>query len=152
MKTVEIAAYFPNEGTTVSNFSKGAVCVLRTTDNKHRKVFTFKAKKGVNVREEELEALLQCLKLLKNPSRVNLYTNSSFIYKGLNEWIGVWQFNGWITVEKQPVKHQKLWNEIYNLMIQKNVCIHLTSKPSHTIGGNTVMDDAYMEFININSI
>ena len=57
----------------------------------------------------ELTAVIEALKALKGPSRVVLFTDSSYVQKGISEWIFAWKARGWKTADKKPVKNVDLW-------------------------------------------
>lgn len=57
----------------------------------------------------ELTAALEALKLLKVPCSVDLYTDSTYLRKGINEWMHQWKKNGWRTAGKKEVKNKDLW-------------------------------------------
>ncbi|MEC9483345.1 MAG: ribonuclease HI [Halomonas sp.] len=60
----------------------------------------------------ELTAAIMALRELKRPCRVELYTDSEYLRKGITEWIHGWQKRGWKTAAKQPVKNAELWREL----------------------------------------
>jgi ribonuclease HI len=60
----------------------------------------------------ELMAAIMALRELKRPCRVELYTDSQYVRKGITEWIHGWQKRGWKTAAKQPVKNAELWREL----------------------------------------
>ena len=57
----------------------------------------------------ELTAVIEALGALKGPSRVVLFTDSSYVQKGISEWIHAWKARGWKTADKKPVKNVDLW-------------------------------------------
>ena len=57
----------------------------------------------------EMMAVIEALGALKGPSRVVLYTDSSYVQKGITEWIVCWKARGWRTADKKPVKNEDLW-------------------------------------------
>ena len=57
----------------------------------------------------EMMAVIEALGALKGPSRVVLYTDSSYVQKGITEWIVGWKARGWRTADKKPVKNEDLW-------------------------------------------
>ena len=38
-----------------------------------------------------------------------LFTDSSYVQKGISEWIHAWKARGWKTADKKPVKNVDLW-------------------------------------------
>ena len=57
----------------------------------------------------ELMAAISALEILKEPCEVLLHTDSTYVMKGLNEWLPGWKARGWRTADKKPVKNQDLW-------------------------------------------
>ncbi len=64
----------------------------------------------------ELTAALQALRQLKYPCDVELYSDSAYLVNGFsNGWIYNWKKNNWKTANKEPVKNQEIWEELYNM-------------------------------------
>ena len=64
----------------------------------------------------ELTAVIEALKLLKYPCKVDLYSDSAYVVNGFNQgWIYNWKKNNWKTSSKEPVKNKEIWEELYNL-------------------------------------
>ncbi len=57
----------------------------------------------------ELTAALRGLQRLKEPHRITLITDSTYVKNGITTWIHGWQRRGWLTADKQPVKNRDLW-------------------------------------------
>jgi ribonuclease HI len=64
----------------------------------------------------ELMAAIQALEALKRPSKVSLYTDSTYLLNGITKWIEGWQRNGWKTAAKKPVKNDDLWRRLVEAM------------------------------------
>ncbi|MFV0368085.1 MAG: ribonuclease HI [Hyphomicrobiaceae bacterium] len=60
----------------------------------------------------ELYAAIAALQQLKGPSKVALYTDSSYVKNGITQWIHGWKRNGWRTASKKPVKNAELWQQL----------------------------------------
>ena len=60
----------------------------------------------------ELTAAIRALQALKRPSRVRFYTDSTYVMKGISEWIGSWKRRGWMTADRKPVKNVDLWKAL----------------------------------------
>ena len=60
----------------------------------------------------ELQAAIEGLLGLKRPMAVDLYTDSTYVMKGVTEWMPRWKANGWRTAAKKPVQNQDLWQEL----------------------------------------
>lgn len=64
----------------------------------------------------ELTAVIEGLKMLKFPCRVNLYSDSAYVVNGFSQgWIYNWIKKGWKTADGKPVKNKELWQELYAL-------------------------------------
>ena len=57
----------------------------------------------------ELTAVIQGLRALKEPCRVQVVTDSQYVKDGITQWIHGWKRRGWMTATKTPVKNQELW-------------------------------------------
>ena len=60
----------------------------------------------------ELTAAIEGLKVLKEPCKVKLYTDSKYVMDGINGWIANWKKNNWKTASKKDVKNKDLWIEL----------------------------------------
>jgi ribonuclease HI len=72
----------------------------------------------------ELTAAIRALEALKRPSRVRLYTDSTYVQKGISTWIHSWKRRGWRTADKSPVKNEDLWKRLDELRSQHEVEWH----------------------------
>ena len=57
----------------------------------------------------ELTAAIMGLKALTKGVKVTVITDSTYVCKGITEWLPNWQKRGWKTASKQPVKNVDLW-------------------------------------------
>ena len=60
----------------------------------------------------ELMAAIQALEALKKPCKVELFTDSQYVQKGIHEWIHSWKRRGWKTADNKPVKNDDLWRRL----------------------------------------
>ena len=63
----------------------------------------------------ELRAVIEGLTALKQPSAVDIYSDSQYVLKGLNEWLDGWIARGWKNASKKPVKNRELWEQLDTL-------------------------------------
>ncbi len=64
----------------------------------------------------EITAVIEGLKLLKYPCKVNLYSDSAYVVNAFNQgWIYNWVKKNWKTAGNTAVKNKELWQELYNL-------------------------------------
>lgn len=57
----------------------------------------------------ELMAAIQALVSLREKCKVELYTDSQYVQKGISEWLKDWKKRGWKTAAKKEVKNADLW-------------------------------------------
>lgn len=60
----------------------------------------------------ELNAVIEGLAALKRPCAVTLTSDSTYVLKGIQEWMPNWKKRGWKTASKQPVKNVDLWQKL----------------------------------------
>ena len=64
----------------------------------------------------ELTAVIEALKVLKRPCKVNVYSDSAYVVNAfLQNWIYGWMKKSWKTAGGSPVKNKELWQELYSL-------------------------------------
>lgn len=69
----------------------------------------------------ELMAVIKALELLKEQKNITVFTDSTYVQKGISEWIINWKRNGWKSSNKKSVKNKDLWVELDNLNDQMSV-------------------------------
>jgi len=70
----------------------------------------------------EITAAIAALKALKEPCRVRIYSDSAYLVNAFRQgWLVRWQKNGWLTVKKEPVENQDLWQELLQLVRRHRV-------------------------------
>ncbi len=69
----------------------------------------------------EMTAVIEALRALKRSCDAVVYTDSSYVQKGISEWIHGWKRNGWKTADKKPVKNADLWVLLDDLAKQHHV-------------------------------
>ena len=73
----------------------------------------------------ELTAVIEALKLLKRPCKVDLYSDSAYVVNAfLQNWIFGWIKNGWKNSNKEEVKNKELWQELIGLTKVHDVTFH----------------------------
>ena len=63
----------------------------------------------------EMTAVIEALRMLKEPCKVLVHTDSQYLRDGITVWIHGWKRNGWKTRGKQPVKNRELWEALDEL-------------------------------------
>ncbi len=90
---------------------------------RHEKLLTGAARRTTNNRME-LRAAVEALRALKRPCRVDFYTDSQYLRKGITEWLPRWIRQGWRTARKKPVKNQDLWQALWEATQQHEITWH----------------------------
>ncbi|MBN1859799.1 ribonuclease HI [Candidatus Bipolaricaulota bacterium] len=92
----------------------------------HRKEMSGGAPETTNNRME-LTAAIEALKALRAPSSVDLYTDSTYLKKGISEWISVWKQSNWRRRSGKrwlPVKNVDLWKDLDALTQAHEIRFH----------------------------
>ena len=100
------------DGSCEGNPGRGGwAAILRY--NKKERVLTGGSPRTTNNRME-MTAALKALQLLKEPCSVKLHTDSQYLRRAFTDgWLHRWHANGWLTSNKQPVKNQDLWKDLW---------------------------------------
>ena len=78
----------------------------------------------------ELTAAIKAFKALKQPCRVDFYTDSQYMRRGITDWLKKWKIRGWKTTNKKPVKNQDLWQTLDKVVKKHEVNWHWV--PGHS--------------------
>jgi ribonuclease HI len=69
----------------------------------------------------EIMAVIRALKTINAENEITVFTDSTYVQKGINEWIAKWKINGWRTSNKTEVKNKDLWAQLDNLTSQLKI-------------------------------
>ncbi|WP_201509729.1 DNA polymerase III subunit epsilon [Psychrobacter alimentarius] len=72
----------------------------------------------------ELMGAIQALMHSPLEHRLEIWTDSSYVQKGITEWIEGWKKRGWKTAGKKPVANQDLWQQLDALTQKRDVDWH----------------------------
>src|SRR5688572_4739137 len=65
----------------------------------------------------ELTAPIQALAHLESLSgRVAIYTDSTYVIRGIQEWVPSWRRRGWRTMGGKDVLNRELWEHLWDLV------------------------------------
>ncbi|MEW6755036.1 MAG: ribonuclease HI [Candidatus Latescibacterota bacterium] len=78
------------------------------------------ARQTTNNRMEMLAAI-EALASVPEGTPVTMITDSQYLRRGITEWIRQWKRRGWLTVSKQPVLNQDLWQRLDELCSSRRV-------------------------------
>lgn len=77
----------------------------------HEKILSGAEINTTNNRMEMLAAIV-ALRSLTEACKIDLYTDSIYLQKGITEWLPNWKVRGWKTANKKNVKNADLWREL----------------------------------------
>ena len=61
----------------------------------------------------ELRAVIEGLKALTEPCKVEIYSDSKYVVDAFNKsWIDGWMKKDWKNSQKKPVKNKDLWQDL----------------------------------------
>jgi ribonuclease HI len=63
----------------------------------------------------EMTGIIEALRLIKRPCRIKVVTDSSYVVKGMSEWVPRWIKKNWMTASKKPVLNRNLWETLMEL-------------------------------------
>jgi len=106
-KSAAPAVHIYTDGACKGNPGPGGWGVLLKYNGEEREMFGGEPSTTNN--RMEMMAVIQALAALKRPSRVILHTDSTYVMKGITEWIHGWKRKNWRTAAKEPVKNVDLW-------------------------------------------
>ena len=96
--------YLFSDGSSLGNPGEGGYCaILRYNGNE--KIIKGGWKVATN-NQMELLAVIEGLKALKEPCEVEIVSDSSYVVKGINEWLENWKKRNFA-----KVKNPELWRE-----------------------------------------
>ena len=73
----------------------------------------------------ELLAVISGLEALKEPCRVELYSDSKYVIDGLSKgWAASWRKNGWRKADKKPALNPDLWEKLLQLTEKHELRYH----------------------------
>ena len=72
----------------------------------------------------ELMGVIRGLEVMRLPLIVDLYSDSQYVLKGLEQWMPGWKRGGWRTADGKPVKNRELWVQLDELMVKHTLRFH----------------------------
>jgi ribonuclease HI len=126
------------DGACRGNPGPGGWAALLSCDGREKEISGAEAHTTNN--RMELLAVIRALEALKKPQvRVNVYTDSQYVRKGITEWLANWKARGWRTASRKPVMNQDLWEQLDALAAPHTIEWHWV--PGHAgVPGNERVD------------
>ncbi len=104
-----------SDGSALGNPGPGGYGVILRYEDKEKELSGQESYTTNN--KMELKGVIEGLKALKEPCNVNVISDSSYVVKGINEWL-----DGWIKKDFKKVKNPDLWREY--VKVSKSHKIH----------------------------
>jgi len=91
-----------SDGSALGNPGPGGYGVILRFKDKEKELFGSEAHTTNN--RMELLGAIEGLKALKEPCEVDIISDSSYVVKGINEWL-----SGWVKKDFKKIKNPDLW-------------------------------------------
>ncbi|MGP1450086.1 MAG: ribonuclease HI [Wolinella sp.] len=92
------------DGSSLGNPGAGGYCGILRYGERERVISGGESETTNN--RMELRAVIESLKVLKEPCAVEIFSDSSYVVRGINDWLG-----GWIKKDFVKVKNPDLWRD-----------------------------------------
>jgi ribonuclease HI len=80
--------------------------------------------------------------LTETPGAIALYTDSTYVIRGISEWIHKWERRGWKTIDGKDVLNRELWERLLHLVQDRPDRVEWHYVRGHTgIPGNERVDE-----------
>ena len=119
MKTVTVYT----DGACSGNPGPGGWCAILRYGEIEKQLSGGEAKTTNN--RMELTAVIEALRALKTPCRVELYSDSKYVIDALEKgWARGWKARGWVKSDKKPALNSDLWEILLTLTQKHDVHYH----------------------------
>ena len=108
-----------SDGACKGNPGPGGWGALIIEGDKKNEIFGGEANTTNN--RMEILAVIMALKAINTISEITVFTDSTYVQKGISEWIDKWKINGWKTSNKKEVKNKDLWVQLDSLTAQLKI-------------------------------
>lgn len=71
---------------------------------------------GTSNSRMNLMAVFMAIEALEDSSKIEFYTESPYVRRGITQWLAKWLKTGWRMTNNQPVQNQDLWEGLYEMM------------------------------------
>ena len=72
----------------------------------------------------ELTAVIEGIAALIEPCKISVTSDSTYVLKGIQEWMPAWKKRNWKTASKKPVKNVDLWQKLDAVITQHDIDWH----------------------------
>ena len=112
-KTQELVIY--TDGACSGNPGPGGWGVLMQFGSAEKELYG--GEKETTNNRMEMMAAIEAIKAVKSgyQGQITLWTDSTYVLKGITEWIHGWKRRGWKKADKKPVVNADLWRILDDL-------------------------------------
>lgn len=110
------------DGACRGNPGPGGWGALLIYDGKERELYG--AEKDTTNNRMELTAAIKALEALNRSCDIRITTDSTYVMKGITEWVPGWIRKGWRTAGNTPVKNVDLWQALMTAQANHNIEWH----------------------------
>jgi ribonuclease HI len=95
----------------------------------------------------ELMGTIEALKEVSKGAEIELFTDSTYVIKGITQWIWGWMKNGWKTGEGKDVVNRDLWEILHREVQRIGKKVKFSYVPGHAgVPGNERVDEIAVAF------
>lgn len=109
------------DGACSGNPGPGGWAAVIVQSGVGEKVISGNEVETTNNRMELLAAIKALESLDQKNSRINLYTDSHYVCKGITVWINGWRRNGWRNSSGEEVKNREMWIRLHAIASEHHV-------------------------------
>ncbi|MDR1467411.1 MAG: ribonuclease HI [Oscillospiraceae bacterium] len=111
MKEIDIFT----DGACLGNPGPGGWAAILRFNGQEKEIFGSEHETTNN--RMELTAVIEALKKLKEPCKINLYSDSKYVCDVISKgWAQSWKRNGWKKSDKKPALNSDLWEKALSLI------------------------------------
>ncbi len=107
------------DGACSGNPGPGGWGALLIFKDKRKKISGYQTETTNN--KMEIQSAISALQTLKTSCKIELYTDSTYVKKGITEWIYSWEKNNWRKSDNKPVKNAQLWKNLKQEMLKHDI-------------------------------
>ena len=102
------------DGACSGNPGPGGWGAVLMSGNHRKELFGGEAETTNN--RMEMMAVIRGVEALKRDCEVDIHTDSTYVMKGMTEWLEGWKKRGWRTAAKKAVKNVDLWQRLEQVL------------------------------------
>lgn len=106
------------DGACSGNPGPGGWAAIVYSSNENRVLEISGSRSETTNNKMELQAVIEALQKVENKkySSIVIYTDSTYVIKGITQWIWGWKRKNWLNAEGLPVANQNLWQLLDKLV------------------------------------